>query len=144
MAATFETYFDFLGRLGHTLEQLTELARQKSIAVRHDDLMAVNDCMKQEQVLSLSLRGMEAKRTKLVSELGLDGVPLSALPTRCPEELRMRAREVSESLRSKFNVYTSAAEVARSTLECNLHEIEKMMAETAGTPPERNFADIRA
>lgn len=144
METTFESYFDFLGRLGHTLEQLTELARQKALAVRNDDLVAVSDCMKQEQVLSLSLRGMEAKRTKMLNDLNLDGVPLSGLPAHCPEELRMRAREVSESLRAKYNVYTSAADVARNTLECNLHEIEKMMAETTGAPPERGFADIRA
>lgn len=144
MEASFETYFDFLGRLGHTLEQLTELARQKTLAVRNDDLAGVGDCMKQEQVLSLSLRGMEAKRTKMQNELGLTGVPLSGLPAHCPEELRMRAREVSEELRAKYNVYTSAADVARSSLECNLHEIEKMLTEATGAPPERSFADIRA
>ena len=144
MEATFESYFDFLGRLGHTLEQLTELARQKSLAVRNDDLAAVSDCMKQEQVISLSLRGMEAKRVKMLTELGLEGVPLSGLSAHCPEELRARAREVSALLRSKYNVYTSAADVARNTLECNLHEIEKMMTEATGAPPERTFADIRA
>lgn len=144
METTFESYFEFLGRLGHTLEQLTELARQKSIAVRNDDLMGVSDCMKQEQAISLSLRGMDAKRTKMLSELGLEGVPLSGLATHCPEDLRARAREVSDSLRSKFNVYTSAADVARTSLECNLHEIEKMMAATPEAAPAGRFADIRA
>lgn len=144
METTFESYFEFLGRLGHTLEQLTELARQKSIAVRNDDLMGVSDCMKQEQVLSLSLRGMDAKREKMLSELGLEGVPLSGLASHCPEELRVRAREVSDSLRSKFNIYTSAADVARTSLECNLHEIEKMMAATPEAAPAGRFADIRA
>lgn len=144
--AEFESYFDFLGRLGDTLEELTELARQKSLAVRNDDLMGVNDCMKQEQVISLSLRGMEAKREKMLAELGLSGVPLSGLEASCPESLRPRAKEAARSLRSKFEIYNSAADVARTMLECNLHEIERMMAETSAdpVPPKRSLADIRA
>ncbi len=144
MEATFESYFDFLGRLGNTLEQLTELARQKTLAVRRDDLLGVNECMKQEQALSMSLRGMDAKRERMLAELGLDGVPLSGLAARCPESLRPQAKRVSESLRAKYDVYNSAAATARTTLECNLHEIEKLMDGPSESRPAHSLADIRA
>ncbi len=145
MEANFETYFEFLRKLGGTLEQLTELARKKTVAARNDDLVAVDDCLRQEQALSMTLRGMDQKRETMLDGLGLSGVPLRDLPARCPEPLRAEAKRVSEELRSKFNIYTSAADVARTTLECNLHEIEKYLAAAGGgEAPAESVADIRA
>jgi len=145
MEANFESYFEFLRKLGGTLEQLTELAQKKTAAARRDDLMEIDDCLKKEQALSMSLRGMDQKRETMLKELGLSGVPLRDLPARCPEPLRKEAKRVSDELRAKFNVYTSAANAARITLECNLHEIEKYLDSVGGAePPADSVADIRA
>ena len=129
MAGSYQALFAFLDKLGEKLEELTALQKEKTRAVRLDDLLAVNECMKKEQVLSLSLRGMEIQREKLLKELGLEAVPLSAMPERCPPEQRIEARAVAERLRNRYLIYQSAAQVARSTLEVNLHQIEKMITE---------------
>jgi len=144
-AAAFETYFDFLRRLSGTIEELTGLARRKTQAVLHDDLEQVNECMKREQALSLTLRSMDKKRDELLDELGLGGVPLSGLAEHCPEELRRQAREVANQLRTQYDLYQSAAEVSRTTLECNLHQIEKFLKDESGTLPQPgSLADVRA
>ena len=145
MAASFEQYFAFLRELGRTLEQLTALTKEKTEAVHRDDLGAVNDCMKREQAISLSLRSMDVKREKMLSELGMAGVPLSGLAAHCPAELRLEARQVEEELRNQLAVYRSAAGVARATLEISLHQIEKMMEEEGERPAGGGtVADIRA
>lgn len=145
MEEKFVSYFEFLRKLGGTLEQLTELARKKSAAARQDDLVAIDDCLRQEQALSMTLRGMDQKRETMLDDLGLSDVPLRDLPARCPEPLRAEAKRVSDELRAKFNIYTSAADVARTTLECNLHEIEKYIAAMGGgDAPTESVADIRA
>ena len=147
MAASYQDMFAFLEKLGGKLEELTELQKEKTRAVRLDDLLAVNECMKKEQVISLSLRGMEIERAKLLKELGLEQFPLSAMPERCPPELRIEARAVAEKLRNRYLIYQSAAQVARGTLEVNLHQIEKMIADEEHDdtpPPTGGLADIRA
>ena len=145
--ASYQDLFDFCEKLGGTLDALTELQKEKTRAVRTDDLLAVNECMKKEQVLSLSLRGMEIQREKLLKELGLEALPLSAMPERCPPELRAQARAAAERLRNRYAIYRSAAQVARSTLEVNLHQLEKMIAEEGrgdAPPSAEGMADIRA
>ena len=145
MAVSFEQYFAFLRELGQTLEQLTALTKEKTEAVRRDDLGAVNDCMKREQALSLSLRSMDVKREKMLAELGMTGVPLSGLTAHCPAELRLEARQVEEELRNRLAVYRSAANVARATLEISLHQIEQMIDEEGDRPVGGGtVADIRA
>ena len=149
-------YLSLLDSLSHHLEQLADLARSKMEAVRHDDLMALDQVLKQEQALALAMRGLEQKRLKLLKELGWSDLPLRSLPEQVPSALRLRAKQAVEDLRRDYQVYQSAAEAARHTLECNLHEIEKVLSESGGTaagpgygrqdvePPSAMRTDIRA
>ena len=141
----YREYFRFMEQLGSLLDELTELAREKTAAVRRDDLLAVDGCMKREQALSLSLRSMDKKRDKLLGELGLKNVTLSGLAQQCPPELRLEAKEASEKLRDRYALYRSAADVARTTLEFNLHQVEKILDDEAGASGVGGtIADIRA
>ena len=145
MYEAYREYFAFMEQLGKTLEQLTELAKEKTVAVRRDDLLAVDDCMKREQALGLSLRAMDKKRDKLLAAIGLENVTLSGLAQHCPEELQQEARSAANQLRDRYDLYRSASDVARTTLECNLHQIERMMADEADAPlGSGTIADIRA
>lgn len=144
--AVWQDYLKLLDSLGDTLEKLTEIERIKTAAVGKGDLDGVEACMKQEQVISLSLRGMDQKREKLLARLGLTGVPLRELEARGPRESHMETRRTVEALRRKYEVFQSASEVARNTLECNLHAIEQVQrAKEAPSPEERpRQADFRA
>ncbi|MBQ9648057.1 MAG: flagellar export chaperone FlgN [Oscillospiraceae bacterium] len=145
MYESYREYFAFMAQLGQTLDRLTELAKEKTAAVRRDDLLAVDECMKQEQALSLTLRVMDKKRETLLAAMGLRDVSLSGLAQHCPEELRQEARAAAEDLRDRYALYRSAADVARTTLECNLHQIDKMLADEAEAPVSGGtIADIRA
>ncbi len=145
MYEAYREYFAFMDQLGKTLDQLTELAKEKTVAVRRDDLLAVDDCMKREQALGLSLRAMDKKRDKLLAAIGLENVTLSGLAQHCPEELQQEARDAAGRLRDRYDLYRSASDVARTTLECNLHQIERMMADEADAPlGSGTIADIRA
>lgn len=144
MFEAYREYFAFMEQLGGVLERLTELEKNKAAAVRRDDLIAVEGFMKQEQAMSLTLRSMDRKRETLLGKLGMRDVNLSGFVPLCPEELRSEAREAVEKLRSRYALYQSAADVARTTLECNLHQIERMLSDEAGEPGGGSMADIRA
>ena len=150
-------YLALLDELRSCLDRLSELARQKTDAVRRDDLMALDEALKQEQAMSLSLRGQELKRLKLMSQLGLDGSSLSRLEALYPADLRFQAKQTVEALRQSYEVYRCTSDVARSTLECNLHELEKIVAAHGGgsiespgytapgvEPPKTMKTDFRA
>ena len=135
METQFRAYFGVLRDLSGVIDRLTPLALQKAEAVRASDLTALDEVLKQEQALSLNLRGLELKRQKLASQLGLDGVPLSGLVERCPTELRDEARKTADALRKSYEIYRSYSNMARSTLELNLHQIDKFL-ESAGVDPK--------
>ena len=133
--ALWQEYLKMLDNLGATLEKLTEIERTKTAAVGRGDLEGVEACMKQEQVISLSLRGTDQKREKLLAQLGLSGVPLRELEERGPREAHMETRRAVESLRRKYE----------NTLECNLHAIERIQR-AQDAPPEEDhprLADFR-
>ena len=84
--------------------------------------------------MTLTLRGLEQRRLKLVSQLGLDGVSLTQLPDKYPDELQLEAKQTAEELRGSYSVYRSCADAARSTLELNLHQIEKIIVDSGADP----------
>lgn len=128
MGATYASYLELLCSLTDTLTQLTDVAKRKTQAVHQDDLAVLNECIKSEQALSLTLRGFEQKQRAALAELSLTDVRLRDLPGAVPPELYMRTKDVVETLQGAYKVYRSASETALSTLECNLHEIEKILA----------------
>lgn len=134
MDAPFLSYLDLLRELGANLDQLSQLAQEKIASVNQDDLMALDEVLKQEQAMSLNLRGLEQRRLKLVDQLQLDGVSLNDLSGRYPDDLQAQAKHTTEALRRSYELYRSYADAARSTLELNLHELDKAVAAAGGAP----------
>lgn len=152
-----EALLTLFENLANQLTQLTELAKRKTTAVRRNDLLELDNILKEEQAQSLALRGLEQKRLSLLQQLDLQDIPLTELPAKAPDQLRQRAKASVESLRREFAIYRSAAEVARNTLECNLHEVEKFLAAAGAAaepgadyhsgnvePPSKMKSDFRA
>ena len=108
--------------------------------------------------MTLSLRGLEQKRLKLLAQMGLESVPLAELSGRYPPELAGRAEKTVDALRDSYAIYRSSADMARSLLELDLHKIEKVIAasgvdpvvaasgyEAPGVEPPKNMkTDFRA
>ena len=59
MSAPFLSYLELLNELSSSPDQLAQLAQQKAGVVRQSDLMGLDDVLKQEQAMTLNLRGME-------------------------------------------------------------------------------------
>lgn len=125
----FKAYLGILRELTKIIGQLTEQARQKLQEVRADNVKGVDDCIRQEQVLSLSLRGLDQRREKALKALGLEGVPLSGLAEHAPLELRAETVDVVRGLQGSYQAYTTASSAARAALERVLHQVDRMLAE---------------
>ena len=77
--AGWQDYLKLMRELTGSLEALAQVEREKNAAASRGDLAGVEECMRREQVMSLTLRGYDQKRDKLLSQLGLVGVTLSQL-----------------------------------------------------------------
>lgn len=152
-----QAYLALLGELSACLDQLSQLARQKTERVQKDDLIGLDQILKQEQAMTLNLRGLEQKRLKTLPLLGIGGAKLSDLARLYPDHMQIQARQAAEKLLRSYQEYRCAAEVARNTLELNLHEIEKIIAASgidpaggagytapAPEPPKKMKTDFRA
>ena len=133
-AFDFQGYLTLLRELKTTLSQLTQIEREKTQAVRDDDLDGLNRCMKQEQAFSMSLRGFEQKQQAVRAALSLESVPLRDLAAHAPAPLQAETARLSEALRSQYQLFHAAFEVAQNTLECNLHQIEKVLGDLGEAP----------
>ena len=129
---SWQDYLKLLGGLGHTLERLTQVEKDNNVAASQGDVAGVQACMKQEQVLSLSLRGYDQKRDNMLAELGLKGVTLNQLEDHSPPEFILETRQAVEELRRRYALFQAASQVTRNTLEVNLREIERFQAIQAG------------
>lgn len=115
----------FFSELQQVLEQLTQLQSEKITAARAHDLDALNECMKREQAISLSLRGLEQRRNKLLQALGLSGVQLMDAAKHCAPELRPALGKAVERLKTQYTVLQSAQEAARTLFENDLRSINQ-------------------
>lgn len=135
MAGGFQDMLKLIRDLTHTLEDLTAAQKAVASAVRTDDLEKLGECMKKEQALSLALRNADQRRVKLQAELGLENVRLSQMPEHVQDDhMRQEIKAAGEALSIQYQLLQSAAEVARSALECSLHEVEGMMTKLGFDP----------
>lgn len=133
---TWQDYLKLMRDLTGSLETLTQVEREKNDAASRGDLPGVEECMKREQVMSLTLRGYDQKREKLLAELGLAGATLSRLEEHSPDEFQLETKAVAEELRRQYKLFQAASQVARDTLEVNLRAIEQIQARQAGDTAE--------
>ena len=137
MGEAYQAYLALLRSLGENLEQLSALAKKKVAAANSDDLMALDEIMKQEQAMTLAFRGMEQSREKLLAQMGCGDVPLSQLPGHFPPELQATAREVVSLLQRQYQDYRKVTDEARTVLERHLREIDAILSGLGGaTAPE--------
>ena len=124
----FNEYLKILEQICAELEHLSEVAKQKTDAVRHSDLTVLDQVMRQEQAATLTFRGLEQKQNTLLHAMGLQGTTLSSLPEIFPPKMRLDAKQVVEKLQKQYQIYRNCSEVARNTLERSLHEIDQIVA----------------
>lgn len=158
MANLHLSYLELLRDLSASLDRLGQLAQEKRSVVQQNDLIGLDEVLKQEQAMTLNLRGLEQRRLKLLAQMGLANVSLSELPIKYPAELEQEARQTVAGLQQSYSAYRSYADAARSTLELNIHQIEKVIAasgvdpklaaagyESPGVEPPKNMkTDFRA
>ena len=121
----YQDYLQLLTDLQQEISRLIEVGQQKIEAVQNHDLDQLNECMKQEQAIALTLRGFEQKRVKLLSELGYKNVTLREMPQHCPKEYQQKTSELVERLLRAHQVLQSVETPSRTMMEQDLRTIQQ-------------------
>ncbi len=129
-------YLQLLTEIEEVITQLNAVEKHKIEAVHKDDLLAVDECIRQEQAISLTMRSLESRRSKQLQGLGLAEVRLSGLAAAFPAELQQQAAEAAERLQNAYHDYNSISAAARNALERGLREIDRMMQPRQPAQPQ--------
>lgn len=137
MKQDFISMVELIRELTRAMDELTQTQRTVAAAVHTDDLAALAECMKKQQALALSLRNIDLKRAKQQQAMGIETLRLSELSDCAPdEETRQLVKNAAEQAANQYRLLQSASEVARSALECSLHEVEGMMTRMGIDPAQ--------
>lgn len=119
----YRDYLHFLSDLHQEMNRLIQVGQKKIEAVQSHDLDALNACIRQEQAISLSLRGMEQRRQNLLAALEMSKVPLREMPNRCPEAFREETSRLVEQILKDYQIIESIQTPARAVMEQELRMI---------------------
>lgn len=119
----YRDYLHFLTDLHREMNRLIQVGQKKIEAVQNHDLDALNACIRQEQAISLSLRGMEQRRQNLLVTLGISQVPMREMPNCCPVAFREETSRLVEQILKDCQIIESIQTPARTVLEQELRMI---------------------
>ncbi len=124
----FENYLEFLNGLHSELLKLTELQQKKIDSIEKHNLEELDVCIKQEQAVSLVMRGLEQKRKKLLSGLNLQGTTMSQMVEKCPAEFKQQTEENVAKTLEAYAAYTKLQEKVAKILKRNMEIVETSLA----------------
>lgn len=106
-------------------DEYLPLEEKKLKAVKENDLVALEDCMTQEQAVVLKLRGLEKKREDAQKANGWEGKRFREIIGLVPEEQQAEYQRLFETLSRSVKLFHSANKSAMDTMNLNLRQIDK-------------------
>ncbi len=124
MAAQYNDYLKLLLALQKDMIELAGILEKKIEATQQFDLEALNDCIRKEQAVSLSLRGLESRRPILLAELGYNDATLRDMPRLCPQEHKAETSRIVEVVLKDYEILRSLQNRARAMLERHMYSVQ--------------------
>ena len=109
------------------IDEITEVENKKFQAALKNNIAAVDECMKKEQVLLLKLRGIDKKREAAQKALGYENMTFRQIIEKAPESDKKKLTEIFNSIEQKLKKYKESFSNAHNAIELNLHRINKKL-----------------
>lgn len=127
------------------LEALIAIEKEKLEAVTSKNLDTLNNCIKNEQVLVLKLKGFDKKREQILSTLGYHGLSYKEIIARLPAEQKEESIKLFTTLQQATDEFHAINDSVKIALDVNLHVINTTLSklginpETQQTPSGNNL-----
>lgn len=109
-------------------EELILIEQEKVDAAVKNRVTFVEECMHKEQAAVLRLRGLEQKREKEQTELGMENYRFRQILEEAPEDVSATLRPLFDQLSRQVQTLQSLNDSARDIIEVNLHVIQSSLA----------------
>lgn len=128
-----EELMTILQETNHCLLEVTDVEQRKYEATLKNNVVSVEDCMKEEQVLLLKLKGLDKKREKVLQTFGKEDATFREVIEDLPEDQKIPLESLFQQMQTNLKKYKEVERNARSALEFHLHEIDKKLEKMQGS-----------
>ena len=131
-------------------EEYLPLEEKKLQAAQEKDVRALEDCMTQEQALTLKVRGLEQQREKVQAQYGWDGMTFRQIIDKQTDGKQREYLDAFDALSRALRAFKSANESALTVVNLNLRGIQNATNQTGygrdGAPftTEKHLTNTRA
>ncbi len=125
------------------IDKLITLNKEKIEVAKVNDIFSMDEIIKQEQAISLKLKGIEKKRESVQTELGFENMTFSQI-------IGDVRGEVKEILNAKYSLLTDKViqlkkeqDLSQDYIKLNLYKIEKQMENFRQSFKQKNFRKVK-
>ncbi len=112
--------------------ELTGIARVKLSAVRQGRVATLEECMTKEQSAQMKLKGLEIKRERLQTDMGVAGRSFREILTRVTDEERLRLLPLFEGLSREIQMFQQINDDVNSIIRIQQRQLEKQLGTNKG------------
>lgn len=127
MMENIDKFVEVIQEMIDFFEQFQILEKVKLEAVRDNDIIKLEECMKKEQAEILVLRGIERKQAQIQKELGFENATFREIIELVPLERKAELETMYNKLSNSLDIFKSTTEGIKKTIEINLYSIENAM-----------------
>ncbi|MDD4437020.1 MAG: flagellar protein FlgN [Tissierellia bacterium] len=122
------TLYELLKENNEIYKMFLEQEYDKYEAVIKNDVISLDNIVSQEEVYYLQMKGIEHKREKLISSLGLSGKTLKEIIDAAENEFKTNLKEEFEELNSTIKELKKINDLLKTVIEVRLRKINKEMS----------------
>lgn len=124
---TLDDFISLMKEMIQFFDEMTAFEQQKLDIMIKNDLHALEECVKQEQVFSLRFRGLDKKREQMLKDLSLEHLSFREILERLPDQSRDSLSPVFSALKEKMDHFQDIRKASEVTLQLNLDSIEAIL-----------------
>lgn len=125
-----EAYTDFIALIKDYIElfdTLIDVEQEKLDAVTTDDIIKVEESIKQEQAVILRLKGLEHRRELAQTSMDMKDLTFREILEQAPEDVSTAMNPVFQELIRKVRTFQSINDNAKDAIHVKLHHIQSML-----------------
>lgn len=118
---------EIISELTLLFQDLCEIEQEKLEVIQKKRITFLEDCMNQEQAAILRMRGLDIRRETCQERLGWKGDSFRQILDKNDEAGRKELEPMFTELSHFVTQFQNISDSARTLIEINLHQINKMM-----------------
>lgn len=118
---------EIISELIFLFQNLCQIEQEKLNVIQKNRITFLEDCMNQEQAAILKMRGLDVRRENCQDRLGWKGDSFRQILDKLDEDGRAEFEPMFDELSRFVSLFQEISDSARSLIEVNLHQINKMM-----------------